>query len=265
MTSIEYIDKIRRDLSISSNFVLKILSNYFQKDPIDIKINNFEIKKEDMENLNKVFYDEFPIEYLLNRVEFLGKEYYVDENVLIPRPETEDLVLLAEKIIEENNYKRILDLATGSGVIAISLKLRNPDLIVNASDISEKALKIAKKNSKRHDVEINFSKSDIFKNLEYMIRDLDFIVSNPPYVEEEKRYLNSSIKYEPKEALFAGKDGQNFFRNLLKYEKIIKNKTLLFETTEFNYLKTAIILSELGETEIFEDSFGAKRFVKLKT
>jgi release factor glutamine methyltransferase len=201
----------------------------------------------------------------VNKVKFLGKEFYIDEDVLIPRPETEDLVLLAEKIIKENNYKRILDLATGSGVIAISLKLRNSDLIIYASDISEKALNIAKKNSEKHDVEINFSKSDIFKNLENIVRDLDFIVSNPPYVEEEKRFLNSSIKYEPKEALFAGKDGQNFFRNLVKYEKIIKNKTLLFETTEFNYMKTAKILSEIGKTETFEDSFGVKRFVKLKT
>jgi release factor glutamine methyltransferase len=98
-----------------------------------------------------------------------------------------------------------------------------------------------------------------------MVRDLDFIVSNPPYVEEEKRYLDSTIKYEPKEALFAGKDGQNFFRKLVKNEKIIKNKTLLFETTEFNYIKTVNILSGIGKTEIIEDSFGIKRFVKLTT
>jgi release factor glutamine methyltransferase len=265
MNSVEYIDKIRRDLTISSNFILKIISNYFQKDPIDIKINNFDITQKDIKILNKVFYEDFPIEYVVNRVEFLGKEFYVDENVLIPRPETEDLVLLAEKIIKENNYKRILDLATGSGVIAISLELRNPDLIIYASDISEKALKIAKKNSEKHDVKIHFSKSDIFNNLENMVRDLDFIVSNPPYVEEEKRYLDSTIKYEPKEALFAGKDGQNFFRKLVKNEKIIKNKTLLFETTEFNYIKTVNILSGIGKTEIIEDSFGIKRFVKLTT
>lgn len=265
MNSIEYINKIRRDLNISSNFILKMIAIYFQKDPIDIKINTFDIKQKDLENLNKIFYDNFPIEYLLNKVKFLGKEFYVDEDVLIPRSETEDLVLLADKIIKKNEYKKILDLATGSGVIAISLKLRNPNLIVYGSDISEKALKIAKKNSKKHDAEIKFLKSDIFKNLEDIIEDLDFIVSNPPYVEEEKIFLDSSIKYEPKEALFAGKDGQNFFRNLVKYEKLIKNKTLLFETTEFNYLKTMEILSNLGKTEIFKDSFGVKRFIKLVT
>jgi release factor glutamine methyltransferase len=184
---------------------------------------------------------------------------------LIPRVETEDLVILAEKIINENNFGTLLDLATGSGVIAISLKIKNPNLIVYASDISEKALGVAQKNALKHNVEIDFLKSDIFEDMQDKMEIFDFIVSNPPYVEEMSPYINSSIKHEPKKALFSGKDGQDFFRKLIQYRSILKNKTLLFETTEFNYRKTKNILSNLGKTEIFKDSFGKYRFILVNT
>jgi release factor glutamine methyltransferase len=265
MNSIEYMNKIRRDLNISSNFILKTLSIYFGRDIIDIKINSFDISEKDLINLNKIFLEDYPIEYIKNTALFLDKEYYVDKNVLIPRVETEDLVILAEKIINENNFNTILDLATGSGVIAISLKMRNPDLIVYASDISEKALDVAKKNALKHNVEIDFLRSDIFEEMQGKIKNFDFIVSNPPYVEELNTYINSSIKHEPREALFSGKDGQDFFRKLIKYKDIIKNKTLLFETTEFNYIKTKNILYSLGKTEVFKDSFGKYRFILVNT
>jgi len=261
MNNKEFINKIRRDYNIPSNFILKILAKYFQKDISDIYFNTYELSKKDIELLNKVIFEDYPIEYTIKKAKFLGNEFYVDENVLIPRTETEDIVLLAEKIIKKNNFKNILDLATGSGVIAISLKKRNNNLNIIGSDISVKALDIAKKNSKIHNTKIEFYQSDILKNIKNKIKNVDFIISNPPYVEEKEEYLNSSIKYEPKNALFAGKDGQNFFRELINYKKLLKNKTLLFETTEFNYDKTLNILSELGETQTYIDSFGKRRFI----
>ncbi len=265
MKSIEYINKIRRDYNIPSNFIIKTISKYFTKDILDIKFNDYNLSEKDIIILNKIIIDEYPIEYVINKTTFLDYEFYIDENVLIPRPETEDLVLISEKIIQKNNYKTIFDLATGSGVIGISLKLRNPRLNVHISDISNKALEVAKKNISKYDLDLNIYQANIFQGIEKTIYNMDFIICNPPYVETKKEFLNSSIKHEPNIALFAGEDGQDFFRELLNYQKILKNKTMIFETTEFNYSKTAIILSKLGKIDIIKDSFGKNRFIKVET
>lgn len=265
MYSIEYINKIRREYKIPSNFIFKTLSKYLSKDIMDIKFNKYELSEKDINTLNKIIIDEYPLEYIIKKTSFLDYEFYIDENVLIPRPETEDLVLISEKIIKDNDYKNIFDLATGSGAIGISLKLRNPKLNVYISDISSKALEVAKKNIQNFKINIKHYQSNILEGLEKVINEIDFIVCNPPYVELKKEFINSSIKHEPNIALFAGEDGQDFFRELLKYQNILKNKTMVFETTEFNYFKTAKILSKLGKIDIIKDSFGKNRFIKVQS
>ncbi|MGM0640084.1 MAG: HemK/PrmC family methyltransferase [Thermotogota bacterium] len=265
MNSIEYINKIRRDYNIPSNFILKTISNYLSKDFLDIKYNKYDLLEKDVILLNKVLIDDFPIEYAINKTNFLGHEFYVDENVLIPRTETEDLVLISERIIKQKEFKNILDLATGSGVIGISLKLRNPSLNVHISDISQKALKVAIKNFQKYNLIINHYKANILEGLEHLIYKIDFFVCNPPYVERKKEFLNSSIRYEPEIALYAGEEGQDFFKEFVKFKDILINKTMIFETTEFNYEKTSRILSELGKIEIIKDSFGKNRFILVKT
>lgn len=154
-----------------------------------------------------------PLAYILKSAEFFGFDFYVNKNVLIPRPETEELVDLIQKQINQNT--KVLDIGTGSGAIAISLqKLTNAKVV--AVDVSKKAISVAKKNAKNLDAKVNFVCSDLFENLQGQV--FDVIVSNPPYVSESEFVnLEKDVRdFEPKLALVAEKDG------MMIYEKIIK-------------------------------------------
>ena len=163
----------------------------------------------------------------------MNLNFYVDENVLIPQPDTETLVLQAIKRIKqyENNNIKVLDLCTGSGAIAISLakEFENKNVQVYASDISDKALEVAKKNSKKNDVHINFINSNMFENID---EKFDIIVSNPPYIETETiKKLSKDVQQEPHIALDGGFDGLEFYKIIAsEYEKYLNdNGTLLLE------------------------------------
>jgi release factor glutamine methyltransferase len=165
-----------------------------------------------------------PLQYILNSQEFMGYDFYVDKNVLIPQPDTENLVEEVIKIVNsfdryEIKSPKILDLCTGSGAIGISLAKLLPKALVYASDISEEALKIAEENSVRNKANVLYIKSDMFKNIfkEYKF---DVIVSNPPYIETEViKTLSKEVQNEPILALDGGKDGLNFYREIAKNAK----------------------------------------------
>lgn len=159
-----------------------------------------------------------PIQHITNRQEFMKMTFYVDENVLIPRQDTEILVEEVIKIAKKINAKKILDLCTGSGAIAISLAKYIDKSNITAVDISSKALNVAKLNAKNNEVEdrITFVESDLFENLKK--EKYDIIVSNPPYIKKEVlKKLDKEVQKEPKLALNGGYDGLDF------YKKIIKN------------------------------------------
>jgi release factor glutamine methyltransferase len=246
-------------------FVAKLISEIENVNLSNILIEKDFIISEDILNkLKKIILDDYPLEYITNNVVFYNYEFYVDNNVLIPRIETEDLINIAKEIIIKNNYKYIMDIGTGSGVIAIILKKLFPDCTIYGVDISKNALKVAEKNAKIHNVNIKFIQSDIFENVPTnILNNIEFIVSNPPYVEKDFFDKSSALKYEPKIALEAGKDGQDFFYKLSNnYPEFLKTKHFLFETTEFNINKTVEILSEYGVVKVYKDSFGVRRFVE---
>ena len=173
-----------------------------------------------------------PLQHITHRQEFMKMDFFVDENVLIPRPDTEILVEEVIKIAQKYNTPRILDLCTGSGAIAISLKKFVPNADITAVDISEKALEIAQKNAKKLETKINFLKSDLFDKLDN--KKFDIIVSNPPYIrKDEIKKLSEEVQKEPKIALDGGEDGLDFYR-------IIAEQAI-------NYLKTGSFLCfEIG-------------------
>ncbi len=188
-------------------------------------------QKEYEENLQKIIQGK-PLQYITHSQEFMGLDFYVDENVLIPQPDTEILVELAlEKIQSIKEQKiQILDLCTGSGAIGISLAKQFKEIAQNnkemeeyqiiATDISEKALEIANKNAMKNQVQnqIQFIKSDMFYNLKEM--KFDMIVSNPPYIETEViETLSKEVKQEPRIALDGGEDGLRFYRIILENAK----------------------------------------------
>ena len=173
-----------------------------------------------------------PIQHITNRQEFMKMTFYVDENVLIPRQDTEILVEEVIKIAKKINAKKILDLCTGSGAIAISLAKYIDKSNITAVDISSKALNVAKLNAKNNEVEdrITFVESDLFKNLKK--EKYDIIVSNPPYIKKEVlKKLGKEVQKEPKLALDGGYDGLDFYRKIInKAEEYLKfNGYLCFE------------------------------------
>lgn len=156
-----------------------------------------------------------PLQHITHTQEFMKMDFYVDENVLIPRPDTEILVEEVINIAKRMGKSKILDLCTGSGAIAISIAKNVPNAEVYAVDISEKALDIADKNAHRLEAKVKFIKSDLFKNLKNM--KFDIIVSNPPYIKKEDiKFLSEDVQKEPQIALDGGFDGLDFYRKISK-------------------------------------------------
>ncbi|MBQ3415599.1 MAG: peptide chain release factor N(5)-glutamine methyltransferase [Clostridia bacterium] len=199
------------------------------------------IAKKYFENILKVKLGT-PIEHITHIKEFMKMNFYVDENVLIPRQDTEILVEEVMKIAKINHSKKILDLCTGSGAIGISIAKYMPEAEIIAIDISPKALMVAKKNAKINNVEnqITFMKSDLFEQIKNI--KFDIIVSNPPYIKKEEiKKLNKEVQKEPIIALDGGMDGLDFYR------KIVKNSYLYLKYG--GYLALEIGFDEREEVE----------------
>lgn len=170
-----------------------------------------------------------PIQYILNKAYFCGLPLYVNENVLIPRFDTEVLVEEVLKVSKKDKSKRILDICTGSGAIAIALKKLGGFERVDALDISDKALEVAKRNAKELNLDINFLKSDMFSSLTCENK-YDIIVSNPPYIQSDVvDTLESEVKdFEPRLALDGDVDGMKFYKIIAKnYENYLADNGVL--------------------------------------
>lgn len=236
----EHIFKITRAQMIANNDM------EFSKDQTDNYINS--IKK---------ISTGIPIQYITNNQEFMNLNFYVDENVLIPQPDTETLV---EEVINEYKEKKceILDLCTGSGAIAISLaKYINESNIV-ASDISMKALQIAKLNAEKNLVrkKIEFIESDMFNKI--YKDDFDIIVSNPPYIKTKViGELDKQVKNEPYIALDGGGDGLKFYKIIIENAyKYIKNEGKVF--LEIGYDQKNELINLFKKNNHYENIYSKK-------
>lgn len=198
------------------------------------KIIDFKIGLEKLKN-------HIPIQYITNHQEFMKLNFYVDENVLIPQPDTEILVEEVIKYVEQNSQVatipiKILDLCTGSGAIAISLAKYIDNCEITATDISHKAIQIAKLNAEKNQVhtKINFIESDMFENIS--TKDFDIIVSNPPYIETSViPTLNKDVQKEPRIALDGGNDGLDFYRIIINNaDNYLKEKGAVFLEIGYN-------------------------------
>ena len=225
-------------------YIFEYIKNYSVSDMI---VHDRDILSDKDRNIIKEIVSELknhkPIQYIFKETEFYGLTFKVNKNVLIPRPETEELV---DWIVDENeNFKgSVLDVGTGSGCIAISLKknLRNADVF--GIDISEKALNVAQSNALLNEVNVSFLKKDIF-NFDSLLN-FDMIVSNPPYVtEREKEEMQDNVlKYEPFGALFVPDDDPlRFYRAIAETgQKILNDYGKIFWEINENYGKDCIQL-----------------------
>ena len=174
-------------------------------------------------NIEKII-NGFPIQYITNKKEFMGLDFFVNESVLIPRNDTEILVEESLNIIKKHNMHEILDLCTGSGAIAVSIAKNIENAKIIATDISEEALKIAKKNAIQNNVfeKVKFQKSNMFEKINSKF---DIIVSNPPYIETKTiKELSEEVQKEPYIALNGGQDGLNFYKIIAENAKMFLNK-----------------------------------------
>ena len=195
------------------------------------------------------------IQYITNKQEFMGLSFYVDENVLIPQPDTE--ILVEEVLNKINKQDKILDLCTGSGAIGISLAKNTENVKIYMSDISEKALEIAQRNINKNKVEekCELVTSDMFENI---YSKYDIIVSNPPYIEsEEIKILPKEVRNEPIIALDGGFDGLDFYRIIANEAyKYLKEDGIL--ALEIGYNQKEKVIDLLNKTGKYKDIYCKK-------
>ena len=241
MTLKELLEKGSLELKINNinepKIKARLLMQYILNKPREyLLVHDDEvIKKDDEEkylaNIKKIIKG-MPLQHITHSQEFMKMNFYVDENVLIPRQDTECLVEETIKIAKKVNAKKFLDLCTGSGIIAVSIAKYIKDSSVTALDISAKALEIAKLNSKKNEVEdkITFVKSNLFESLGK--EKYDIIVSNPPYIKKDVlKTLDKDVQNEPHIALDGGYDGLDFYRKIIghAYEYLKYNGYLCLE------------------------------------
>ncbi len=228
---------------------LELLNHLEEEVQVDI-INEYKKRVEALK-------EKKPIQYVIGNVNFYGNKFLVNENVLIPRFETEELIentlLYIDKIFPDKNLK-VIDLGTGSGCIGITLKLKNPSFDVTLLDISKEALEVAKQNASSLNAQVKLCQNDMLENLE---EKYDIIISNPPYIKENEPIEEIVKNNEPHLALYAGIDGLDYYRKILKEAKYrVNNRFLLaFEIGETQ--KDAII--ELAKLSFPQAKIDAKK------
>ena len=206
----------------------------------------------------------YPLAYITRKKEFYKHTFRVNRNVLIPRPETEELVsYVLNNITNTKEYTSqcsLLDLGTGSGCIAISLKLEKPHLEIYAADLSPAALYVAKTNAENLNANIAFFESDLLER--FTKHSFDIIVANLPYVPTQ--YQDPSIQHEPKEALFSGNDGLQHYRLLSQQISYKKCKHLVIEVSEKQSLLIPNIFKNARDLKIVKDISGVNRIVHME-
>lgn len=259
------------------SFFLLLIDEYLGLQRIDTVLKpDFKIDKDKLSLLNDVIkrlQQEEPIQYIIGKTEFYGFPFLVDENTLIPRPETEELVEWVLKEIESLKLDMgktisILDIGTGTGCIPVSLAKNLPNAKIAAIDVSAKALKVAQKNAELNKVNINFIECDILK-AKNLPQTFDIIISNPPYVRElEKVEIQNNVLHnEPHLALFVSDDNPLLFYNKiadLAKKHLSKNGLLFFEINQYLGIETIKMLKQKGfkNIELQKDLFKNDRMIK---
>lgn len=249
----------------SLSFVYRSLKNLSFTDFIfTLQQEVTEEEKQFVEGIYKKLATHIPAQYIIGHAEFFGMELKVDERVLIPRPETEELVDL---ILTENPEKnlKVLDIGTGSGAIALALAKNRPDWMVTAADISQDALDLSLENANDQNLNLSFIKSDCFSEISSKY---DIIVSNPPYISrEDQEEVGLNVLYsEPHLALFADEDGLAIYRRIAEDSKDYLNdggKIYLEIGYKQGQSVPGLFMENLPEKRVrtLKDQFGQDRMV----
>ncbi len=250
------------------SFYFLLMEAFFQLKRVDLALQShqeIEIPKEFHEALNKLT-EQIPIQYILGKTSFYGLDFFLNNKVLIPRPETEELVDWIVKDLKNENYS-VLDIGTGSGCIAISIA-KSTKARVSALDVSNQALEVAKKNALSNNAQIHFIEDDILNPLKSYSK-FNVIVSNPPYVRHlEKTEIQANVlKNEPHLALFVEDENPLLFYNAIAdfaLKHLTNNGLLYFEINQYLGKETLALLKSKGfhKMELKKDIFGNDRMIK---
>lgn len=210
-----------------------------------------------------------PVQYILGEADFYGLKFKVDQQVLIPRQETEELVHWMLETLPKNTKATIIDIGTGSGCIPITIKVKRPEAQVWAVDISEGALTIAAQNAARHQAAVQFLQADMLQAAHWPQGTFDCIVSNPPYIPNREAQLmpRQVLLYEPKLALFTeDEEALIFYERIAEFalKSLTDKGSLFFETNEFNAPLVVQLLQNKGfqEVELKQDMQGKDRMIR---
>lgn len=212
-----------------------------------------------------------PIQYITGVAAFYGRFFDVNEHVLIPRPETEELVYEAIQSIKQYNEPSVLDIGTGSGIVPITIALECQSSLVSAIDISLDALRVAQNNATKLNADINFYELDFLKNEKWShLKRYDFIISNPPYIPyKEKSLMHKNVlDYEPHLALFVeDHDPLIFYSQIYKFslEHLNEGGSIFMECNEYNAQDVVALFAPTYEVSIIKDMQGRDRIIKAKT
>lgn len=265
------------DKDESNAMILILLEHYFNIDRVKMTLEpNLRLSESEMLKIHFAVKDLLkskPIQYIIGETEFCDLKFKVNENVLIPRPETSEMVGIIANSHQQSAVSKILDIGTGSGCIAISLAKAFPKSQVYAMDISEEALKVAKENAINNNVNVTFIQDDILTPTQTLTQtEFDIIVSNPPYVRElEKSEMRDNVlKWEPHNALFVSDDDPLiFYRKILEFASthLNDNGEVWFEINEFLGKEMTSLCRRFGfsDVKIFKDFRDKERFINLKT
>ncbi len=256
-----------------NSFFNLLMENYLKISRLDLALDpEKEISPAEVKNFDKALQQllhQKPIQYIIGETEFFGLPFKVNPHVLIPRPETEELVQWVMEDLQKNEFKdlTILDIGTGSGCIAVSLAKNFPQARVSAMDISEEALNCAKLNAERNGVKINFIQQDVLK-LDKLAEMFDVIISNPPYVRElEKPEMSRNVlEHEPSMALYVkDEDPLIFYKKITKLAEagLKKNGNLYFEINQYLAEETkGMVTNNNLKPELRKDIFGNYRMLR---
>ena len=252
-----------------SNLIIEKVSGFSRTEIIVNKNTLFsDEQRHVIENFIEKLKEYVPIQYILGETEFFGLPFHVNESVLIPRPETEELVDWIRNENDRNANPSILDIGTGSGCIAISLKHEFTNATVDAFDISEKALETAQSNATLNKLEVTFSKVDIL-NAPETYQKWDIIVSNPPYVTEQEKstILPNVLEHEPHLALFVSDNGPLLFYRCIAVfaQQHLKPKGKLYFEINRQFGKATVDLLTamgFGNVELRKDISGNDRMIR---
>lgn len=263
MTILEAYSNLERQFKLPKASLYEILS-FITHQNYDWIINHQNEELVDIEqyqNLVTGLQKQIPVAYLLNKKNFFGQEFYVDQRVLIPRGETEIMIEQASLWLVKNSHAQVLDLGTGSGILGLTIKRLFPQTTVYLSDLSPDAIQVSKLNATNQNLEVNYLTGDFLQPILENKLQFDLILCNPPYIDRFDPDLEPSTSFEPSLALFADDNGLMFYHQLFQnLFSLIKNSQNFCLVMEFGWKQKPML--EKMVTNYFDSQLYRVQFQK---